>query len=55
MIKKIWEWISCFWCFGGGFVLSMMCLIFSWKLALILFCLWLLSWIIVVLCLCQRR
>jgi hypothetical protein len=49
MIKTIWDWISCFWCFGGGFVLSVMCFILSWKLSLSVFCLWLCTWIIIAL------
>lgn len=47
MLKKIFDAVSIFWCFGGGFFISILCLIWSWKLSLAILCLWGCSWIIV--------
>jgi len=44
-MKKIGQYMLAFWLFGGGFVISLGCLILSWKIALGVFCVWGCSWV----------
>ncbi len=44
-MKKIGQYLLMFWLFGGGFVISLGCLIFSWQIALGVFCVWGCTWI----------
>jgi len=44
-MKKIGQYLLMFWLFGGGFVISLGCLIMSWKIALGVFCAWGCTWI----------
>ncbi len=46
MLKDIFDFILMAWLFGGGFVLAILCLVWSWKIAVITFCAWLISCII---------
>jgi len=39
-IKKIAGFISFFWCCGGGFLAALLGFIWTWKLALAIFCAW---------------
>jgi hypothetical protein len=45
-LKQIFDFASIVWVFGGGFFIALLCLIWTWKLALVVFCLWALSGII---------
>lgn len=47
-LKEITKFLSWFWFFGGGLVLSLLGLVWTWKLALIIFCVWGGSLIIIV-------
>jgi hypothetical protein len=44
-IRKIAGFATWCWLFGSGLILSLLGLLFTWKLALIIFCSWLLSWV----------
>ena len=39
-MKNILQYLLAFWFFGGGFVISLGCLILSWEIALGVFCFW---------------
>ncbi len=44
-MKKIGQYLLMFWLFGGGFVISLGCLILSWQISLGVFCFWGCTWI----------
>ena len=49
-LKKLWEWLSLIWCFGGGFAVSLIVLaVFNWRAALATFAVWIISLIIAIL------
>ena len=51
-MKKIGQYILAFWLFGGGFVISLGCLILSWQIALGVFCVWGCTWVVSIIYWC---
>lgn len=48
-IKSIINFIGLFWLGGGGFILALLGFIWTWKLALAIFCVWGCSWVITII------
>lgn len=53
-MKKILQYLMAFWLLGGGFVISLCCLVWSWKIALGILCAWLCIWIIMIMYWCFK-
>lgn len=48
-MNKVISWITLFWLWGGGLLISLLGLILSWQTALTIFCLWCGCWVVVFL------
>lgn len=53
-MKKIIQYFLAFWLFGGGFIISLGCLIWSWQIALGVFCAWACLWIVIIIYWCFK-
>ncbi len=48
-LKNIAELMLISWLCGGGFFISLLCLILTWKLSLVVFCVWTISCIVAIM------
>jgi len=53
-MKKIGQYLLAFWLFGGGFVISLGCLILAWEIALGVFCVWGCTWVAAIIYWCFK-